>query len=1353
MKKRIIAMLLCMIMLLTELPLTVLAQEYRQSKKLAEPASEQVTGAAGQQPEGEERTPAGDSAPAAEAMPSAEAQPKTDVSPFPEKQEDIVLNTEQGEIDYQQLWESQYPHGSFAFADYSGTIVEGATDGSDFLLIPLYRIGNTSGRATAYVTVTSPIYQNEDGTTNDSFALSFRRDATLEVEVANPIAYYQELAAPPLFAAEEDVTLELQDYVGETDFSGEADCPLTICPLLPDGSKLEAEHYAWQYRPVGSTWRTFADSDVQSLNVDYSQIFDENGIPTADYRMVFYRNDSVYCTPTLFTGDPYDPQEDLGQQIPQDLAPYEPLTFQRYEPEELYETVELELTFAGGEFVKYIRVRAKDDSEYSSNRMAILTVTETTGGQTCDIGPTYLITKQDDDLADRRPTQFVFETDETTTGSADNYAEVKVLRTGDTRYPATVKVSTEEGTAVEGEHYMRTEKEIAFAAGMTEATVSVPLLCEDSFSGEREFYLELTNSSDGDLASVGELNRTRVTISEDEMLTADRATDNGLTTNTLLQKNLNIQKVLAFSAGEEQYSKMKIGKSLLGESKEPVTLTVRSDAELVATAPKKLQSHAYEDKDKIRFKRTELKGEKSYEESADYWKDVEMPAGDSTEDGIYDVASLRDLIIPPTFKSNKTDMKKSIGNQAKEHFERNVTWPSLTPGGENRLSRGVIFSHNDKTTAPLKFTVPNVGAMYSHVYVDLSLPGSIGDVNRMGTMYSWVMPWVNINQKDDSSEDKPTEAEAYTNFNPVLHERQARIEEFYMAGTPEFVFERDVKLDEEKFTIRMGLTQNLREKFNNPGTGGSPTSGSITWQQISEMRLTRRVFKNTKSIGLIVHTANDENVNDQNPMNEMIYDDIRPRVELVKHESGINADGQLYVGSKLKVSMFNSGAFKPFKGQTAADSVFVTDQNGRILEVPVEQGADEDEYLVTMLWPGITQEDLDTNSYSINVVLERRQRVQIDIRPSLDREENGAVKTDETSIEEGWNRFLTTKDGQSTTITLTYAKRTVLEKPGDNAYQTCDCDEKNIFSPEMVVLTGDDRYQLIDPDQGGNGTCTFTDTALPGLKNIQSICFGLDHNDAIVMNGRLFHGNDTIMLESQDLSLELLNVIFYDSEYKGLDSVMNATIVKHQFYFDGNGNGRIDGYYNELSGLFILDEKSGDTLYCEDDGEIIDTLLAPEKNAEGKLCQYFMKTIYTMTPRALEADEEDEDKRAQVLPTLISAETQPGALSLLTEEQKSYRCLLASEADTQTFDFEKKTLGPKVNVKISSDEHIMYGAEATKQTFVDFPLGGNTHVYHELEPETIREFTGNLRVDFEDPECISWTDATGKDHIAENPND
>jgi hypothetical protein len=91
-------------------------------------------------------------------------------------------------------------------------------------------------------------------------------------------------------------------------------------------------------------------------------------------------------------------------------------------------------------------------------------------------------------------------------------ALVTVVRRGGTASAVTVEVTTGDGSAVAGTHYIPVAGTLTFAAGQTSATFAVPLLDDGVVGGGR--WLEVVLSAPGGGAALGPRNRAVLWIVE-----------------------------------------------------------------------------------------------------------------------------------------------------------------------------------------------------------------------------------------------------------------------------------------------------------------------------------------------------------------------------------------------------------------------------------------------------------------------------------------------------------------------------------------------------------------------------------------------------------------------------------------------------------------------------------------------------------------------------------------------------------------------------------------------------------------------------------------------------------------------
>ena len=104
----------------------------------------------------------------------------------------VALTNAQGSTDVADEWAQAYPYGVFAFSEYSTA----TSEGGESVTVPVYRLGGTKGRATAFVIYNPAISQLDEDKFGYANALS-TDDLELEVEDASVIAQYQAVGKAP----------------------------------------------------------------------------------------------------------------------------------------------------------------------------------------------------------------------------------------------------------------------------------------------------------------------------------------------------------------------------------------------------------------------------------------------------------------------------------------------------------------------------------------------------------------------------------------------------------------------------------------------------------------------------------------------------------------------------------------------------------------------------------------------------------------------------------------------------------------------------------------------------------------------------------------------------------------------------------------------------------------------------------------------------------------------------------------------------------------------------------------------------------------------------------------------------
>lgn len=162
---------------------------------------------------------------------------------------------------------------------------------------------------------------------------------------------------------------------------------------------------------------------------------------------------------------------------------------------------------------------------------------------------------------------------------------------------------------------------------------------------------------------------------------------------------------------------------------------------------------------------------------------------------------------------------------------------------------------------------------------------------------------------------------------------------------------------------------------------------------------------------------------------------------------------------------------------------------------------------------------------------------------------------------------------------------------------------------------------------------------------------------------------------------------------------MKATIGAVALYFDKDGNGKIDGYFDRTLGTFVTE--NGDYFVAWVDGDYEETDFQPVVDEDGTVHQYFLRPYYTANAVAITVPQDhSESERMQVMPSFITDVTNNAAYEALTDEQKEYRTIVSG---ITTIKENKEDNGWTGH---SADDHLKYTAAATAYSYVDIPLGG-----------------------------------------------
>ena len=458
-------------------------------------------------------------------------------------------------------------------------------------------------------------------------------------------------------------------------------------------------------------------------------------------------------------------------------------------------------------------------------------------------------------------------------------------------------------------------------------------------------------------------------------------------------------------------------------------------------------------------------------------------------------------------------------------------------------------------------------------------------------------------------------------------------------------------------------------KLSNYGFTGA--EGGITYSIMSftkyapsirfyNLGLTRRAL--IENPILRIHTADDARIAAEQPD---FYNTIKPTVTMVKGGAGTNANGKLYVNSKLEVELPTGGGYEYslVKREYALGSN-ITSLGGALAFTPANNNnynwaipvAGEKSAQINLIDKYYSRA-IDATTY-LDVYMDRVQKVTLDIAPSVpritDEHGNALAEIDTSKIAATWDKF-------SNNVSIKYKEAfNYYVFPLFEDYEINGFRDQNLAlkKTDFAASSGDTKYAVTTK-----------------IRNLQSINFHMPADDIILFNGKMYAGNETIVIPIDQFQMDNLTFRYYASEYIGKDNVMTTDISRILRYADMNANNKVDAGDLQLSDL------NGDA-YCID-------LLAPLSDGESEQrYQQILQIYYTMTPRNLflPAEREGMDNFAQVIPAITTNITDPALYSELSAEMQGYRYI-----DSEGTGLNKP----------------MYTPSASLETFVTLPLGGD----------------------------------------------
>ncbi len=151
------------------------------------------------------------------------------------------------------------------------------------------------------------------------------------------------------------------------------------------------------------------------------------------------------------------------------------------------------LTFADGEYMKTITVDIIDDNISESDEQVLFVISNPSEGELGNVYKAYL-NIEDNDKQELQ--KYEMAQSETAVRRTDGYSEITIRRTSGKEKFGSVYVSTAEITAKHDVDYKSFAEEVVFPQGISERTIYVPILKEDSRQDGLQFKITLDKSSD-----------------------------------------------------------------------------------------------------------------------------------------------------------------------------------------------------------------------------------------------------------------------------------------------------------------------------------------------------------------------------------------------------------------------------------------------------------------------------------------------------------------------------------------------------------------------------------------------------------------------------------------------------------------------------------------------------------------------------------------------------------------------------------------------------------------------------------------------------------------------------------------
>lgn len=840
------------------------------------------------------------------------------------------------------------------------------------------------------------------------------------------------------------------------------------------------------------------------------------------------------------------------------------------------------------------------------------------------------------DIDEAGPSSLGFEVETVTVDKAEGTAEVMITRTGDASRPVSIEWTTKDGTAAAGTDYVSASGTLMFYTGLTSLPVTVELIDDGVETDETvDFTIELSKLLGDDNCT---LTATVATVSLYNSGTGDQS---NLASRLYDADAVDVSALLRTSS-----TSVGTGGAVVTGTAQEIEVPEPVYSELDFNSPSELmtQSAALSNNATIVF----ANPSNAWSSTADAAKSgcwsIDTKNSDSDPDKGYKWVSAPDGETGKLGSGDKVKITSGIALTSKGKARANFA-PAGVGAANTKILTQMFSGYSADIEANFAHDTSYLkGSTYCYSYThpclivgSTKVPAYIKRFGSGPLNSAWQIKGSDgWNNGDESKYSNP-----YTTKTSGT---------FTIGSTVDMILDMSYHYehDESKYT------EHEDDWLNDY---------SMIW--LKSMNLTRRSFA-ANAFTLEITTPNDANNAPGGAATLSGYTSFVPSVSLAAGKGGVTGGNALYVGSMINIGIGTVPA------GYRLDGVVIYQKSGNDWKAfdkfQTSVASDGKSITIDTLGKSSSLTDADLKaSYKIRLVYARESTVTIDLTTSADKDGkiDHLFKTSYAAGEHGF----ASGEGVGANITCGYS--TFDASLGD-------------YNPASITS------ESVAKTNGSTLTIT--------KKNLQWINFNLSPEDTLLINGTAYPGNTKIWLNEAELN-GTMNVRYYHRDFKKGINAMKTAISWMGVYLDSNGNGKIDGTFNQATNEFTLDaDKDTFCGYINAGDRINEADLAPAKGSDGKYHQFFILVSYTMTPRCLDVSGVQGAKatdKAAVLPAITTAvNASSGAYSALTGEQRAYRYVYS---------------GKDANGNYTSDGHIMYGAEASRPSYVAIPLGGDKH--------------------------------------------